>query len=70
MSETQKRALTRMLLDKYGDAINVRGIIISPAVGDPPEGKVYFNIIDSRHPEFGKQTRTYSIDPQGDVRLT
>jgi hypothetical protein len=69
MSEPQKQALTRMLLDTYGDAINVRGIIVSPAVGDPPQGKVYFNIIDSRHPDFGKQTKTYSIDPQGNVRL-
>ena len=66
----QKRSLTRALLDKYGDAINVRGIIISPASGDPPQGKVYFNIIDSRHPEFGKQTKTYAIDSQGNVRLT
>jgi hypothetical protein len=32
MNEPQKRALTRMLLDTYGDAINVRGIIVSPAV--------------------------------------
>jgi hypothetical protein len=70
MNEPQKQALTRMLLDKYGDAINVRGIIISPPVGGPPQGKVFFNIIDSRHPDFGKQTKTYSIDAQGNVRLT
>ena len=70
MNERQKQALTGMLLDKYGDAINLRGIIISPAVGDPPQGKIYFNVIDSRHPDFGKQTKTYSIDAQGNVGLT
>jgi hypothetical protein len=70
MNEPQKQALTRMLLDKYGDAINLRGIIISPAVGDPPQGKVFFNIIDSRNPDFGRQTKTYSIDAEGNVRLT
>jgi hypothetical protein len=59
-----------MLLDKYGDAINVRGIIISPVVGETQRGKVHFNIIDSRHPEFGKQSKSYSIDPHGNIFLT
>jgi hypothetical protein len=70
MNELQKQSLIRMLLDKYGNAINVRGIIISPPVGDTQGGEVHFNVIDSRHPEFGRQSKAYFIDPDGNISLT
>ena len=41
-----------MLLDMYGEANNLREITVFPAVGDHPQDKVYFSIIDSRDPDY------------------
>ena len=62
--------VTNKLIDSYSDVINVRGIIVEPPIKDGRKGKVHFNIMDSSHPDFGKQTKSYIIDEDGTVTIT
>ena len=70
MSSEIKKVVIRELLAKYGDAINMRGVIFGPSDDAQYEGKVAFNIIDRRHQEFGRHIWHFSIDLGGNLSFS
>lgn len=71
MSEIQfiKQRVMKTLQETYKDSLNSRGVIVIPSTEDPHTGTVHFNVMDQKHPDFGRCQRTFSCKEDGTVAL-
>ena len=69
MKKNNRATITKKLLENYGDSINTRGIIIIPKTDNDRSGTVHFNIMDTNHPDYGRNMRKYFIDKSGKIEI-
>jgi hypothetical protein len=64
------RALVaRSIIQRYGESVNIKGIIVVPRASDCSSGYVVFNVMSHDSAMAGRHSLSYSIGSQGDVTL-